>query len=221
MMTTANHTTADNNNNNNDDTDDDDDDNIGNQGATPTNVHGPMNHDDKDNHDNDEDLSNRLSVRDPTSPAPSKTKSSFRDNRQTGMAKIDHDKGSPHHCSESVVNISIDHDSMDKDMTISDDEKHDGNYNYEKDDHADPNNPDSNGDTTAVAGHINKDKKNKKNTNDNEKEEEDGGDNESWWQVILAGIGAGLAGLFGLFTFVKKCCCNNSDDTLDQSEPPK
>ena len=235
-MTTTNHTTGHSSNNNNNETDDDDD--IGHAGTSTKKVDGSTNH--SDNDENVKELPHRFPLQDSAPPVPSKTNQSFRDNRQTRMAKNNHDKESQHHDSESVLNSAIDHDSMDEGMAIFDDEHHDGKDSDKKDDHADPNDSDSNGNITVVASNNNnnndndndngndnndndnKSKMNKKNDDDDDDEkEEDGGDNESLYQMILAGISAGLAGLYALINLLKKCCCNNSDDTPDLPEPPK
>ena len=238
VTTTMASQTADNSNDNGDD------DDIGHEGTSTTGGRESIEH--NDNHDNpnhennnDDELSYHLPLCDSTSPVPSKTNQSFRYNRQNRMANDHHSKGSPYHDSDSLVNTSIESWSMNDNMTLSDDESHEGMYNNKKDDHdVDSKASDNNKDTTSVEGYGNNRNNNRTNNNhdddddekkkkkdgkdDDQKEEEDGGDNESWWQVILIAIGAGL---YSLFMFVKKCCCNNNsdggDEALDLLEPPK
>ena len=165
----------------------------------------------------DDESSYCLPLSDSTLPMATNAHGSFRNNRHTRLGMKHNDKLVGSTDSESFFDTSIDSCSMNENMTLSVDESHDGNNALQYGTGSNCTNRSKNDIAAASVATSHEDNSNKDKKSRDEKEEEDGGDNESWYRMILIGVAAGL---YGLFTLVKKCC-KGGDEKEELPEPPK
>lgn len=176
--------------------------------------------DNKDYGSNGESPQEHIVVHCPTPLAPLTTKESIDHTQEDSAALNVRGQPTDNPSSGSFSDTSIKSRSMHNDMSRSLHESHSGNNTLGNDAdstnrNSNNDNDDSNSNDSSVVGGDGD-----KNTDTIEKradENDDGGNRDSWYQMILIGIAAGL---YALFTLLKKCC-KGGDEKEEPPEPPR
>ena len=182
---------------------------------------GGVNDDDDDDDDDKDRSSHLLPVHDSAAAVPSTGNEPIDDMQDDNTVITSHIGQADNLDGERGSDTSIKSGVIYQDANQSANGSYDGNNdNAVNSKDGSSNQNDSNKDATAGDDdndNDDKDSNDKDDSKENEKDEEDdGGDKESWWRVILIGIAAGL---YGLFSLVKKCCCGN-EEVMEVPEPP-